>query len=81
MLLNFVTVYTKPDCIYCVKTKQFLDENNVKYKIINLQPGTNEYNVIVSRLKADTGHNTFPFIFINDKFIGGFKELSTMSFF
>lgn len=80
-MLNFVTVYSKPGCIYCDKTKQFLDENNVKYKMISLQPGTTEYDNVVWRLKNDTGHKTFPFIFINDKFIGGYKELTSMSFF
>ena len=31
-----VTVYTTPSCSFCKMTKEFLEENNIKYKEIDV---------------------------------------------
>ena len=31
-----ITVYSKPNCMQCMFTKKFLDENNIEYKLIDV---------------------------------------------
>lgn len=64
-----VTVFCKPECSYCVKAKEFLMEHSVPF-----------IDAVVSQAQRDalvqqTGHRTFPFIFVGHTFLGGYNEL------
>ena len=64
-----IEIYTKPDCPYCVRAKQFLREKGFHFgeKILGVD-FTSEKFVI----KYQT---TFPAIFINNNLIGGYDQM------
>ena len=66
-----VVVYSKIGCIYCIKAKELLDQKNIKYKIIELSNNKDLH----LKLAHQTSQTTVPYIFIDNKFIGGFEEL------
>jgi len=70
-----VIVYTKADCPYCDWAKQLLDTKQVAYTEvrIDLDPAKCEEMIRLS------GRRTVPQIFINDKAIGGFDDLSLLA--
>lgn len=74
-MFNNTIIYTKPGCSYCEKSKVILDGINVEYKEIVLNPISKSYDKKVASLISRTGHKTFPQIFIDEDFIGGFDEL------
>lgn len=67
-------IYGKDNCTYCEKTLSLLEENEEVYT----------YDVLIRDDLSDTiktkikDHNTFPMIFLNDKFIGGYTELLSL---
>ena len=66
-----VVIYSKVNCPYCVKAKRFFDEKNIEYTEHILSTDSEEFD----DLKKRTGHLTFPQIFIDEKFIGGYTDL------
>ncbi|MFZ7133435.1 MAG: glutaredoxin domain-containing protein [Eubacteriales bacterium] len=67
-------IYTWSYCPYCTRAKQLLEQNKIPFQ---------EYNIDndISKKKAlqnQTNQNTVPYIFIDHKFIGGFKELKKL---
>lgn len=65
-----VSIFTKAGCIHCAKAKRLLKENNQPYNEIVLGVNTS-----VQSMRAITGQQTFPQIFIDGKHIGGADEL------
>ena len=65
-----VHIYILPDCPWSKRALKLLDSNNIKYKsyLIN---SDEEFKKINNR----SSFNTFPQIFINNEFIGGYSEL------
>lgn len=66
-----VVLYTKNGCIYCDLAKKLLADRAITYQAIEL---TNKEDLII-KLVNQTGQNTVPYVFINDRFIGGYKHL------
>ncbi len=69
-----VVVYSKSHCPYCVRAKNLLNQKGVPFEEINLDDKLDELDA----LKKKTGQMTVPMIFINDKLIGGFSDLSAL---
>lgn len=66
-------IYTKPGCVYCTKATALLRERGEHFEVI--QPDTRG----IQRIKAETGHGTFPFIFDGEGvFLGGYTELERL---
>lgn len=73
-----IRVYSKPGCSNCVKAKLVLEEWGVKFETMTLDPKDPTYAEARDTLKArSSGHSTFPFVFVDDTFIGGYRELLT----
>ena len=70
-----IIIYSKKECPYCVKAKDLLKSLNLEYNETIMDPSTDDYKQTVDGLKEKYNHKTFPFIIINNEFIGGFKEL------
>lgn len=70
-----VKIYTKDWCPFCDRAKNLLKTKGQSYEEINLEQNPSLYE----SLKAQTGMRTVPQIFINDKFVGGFQELSQLN--
>ena len=63
-------IYTQPDCIFCLKTKELLDHMNLTYEEHDIT--TNESARRFFKLRQFT---KVPQIFENGRHIGGFTQL------
>lgn len=71
-----VKIYFKSGCVWCTRAKEFLKSKNIEFEEINLSDlSEDEYELEKNKLVENTGQKTFPYIFIDDKFIGGFTDL------
>ena len=71
-----IKIYSKDECIFCDRAKKLLKEIKLDYEEIKLNPKQyEEYAKERNRLIEQTNHTTFPWIFIGEKFIGGFTDL------
>ena len=70
-----ITIYSTTWCPSCVSAKKLLDEIGLPYNEINIE---NE-NISRDNLVKITGGSTVPQIVINEKTIGGFDSLLTLS--
>lgn len=69
-----VVIYGNKTCGYCMAARMLLKKKGVNYE-----------NIIVSRhpsaleeMKNRSGRQTVPQIFVGDKHVGGFEELSAL---
>lgn len=69
-----VVIYTTPTCPYCIRAKELLRNKNIEYKEVDLSNNPSLRKQLIEK----TGQKTVPQIFINDKFIGGYTELSKL---
>ena len=69
--LENIKIYTIDNCKYCKKTKNKLDELNISYETIEV--ANEDKSKVLDEL--NTGSRTYPQIFINEKYIGGFSDL------
>ena len=70
-----VKVYSKPGCTFCVKAKEWLQDKNIPYEYILLDPKDDDCMDKVDELVHSTKQTTFPFIFVGDTFLGGYTDL------
>ena len=66
-----VLIYSKRPCPYCDAAKAYFKGKSIPFEERDLTGNTDA----MVELKNKTGHMTFPQIFIDDKFIGGYDEL------
>lgn len=66
-----VSIITKPGCPYCAKAKALLTEKGFSYEEIVLGQ-----NASLTSLKAISGRETVPQVFIDGKHIGGSDDLA-----
>ncbi len=69
-----IIIYSKAGCIFCIKTKNLLEENQLRYKQIELSNNRGLH----LKLAKQTGQTTVPYVFINNEFIGGFQDLQNL---
>ena len=65
-----VTIITKPGCPFCAKAKEMLEAKGMGYEEISLG-----HDATLRSLRAITGRDTVPQVFIDGKHIGGSEEL------
>lgn len=76
--LDEVVIHSLKDCYYCEKAKNYLDETEKPYTVINYDKNDEDYKERVDKLIKITNHRKFPQIFVNGEFIGGYHELLSM---
>lgn len=69
-----VIIYSKNFCPYCERAKSLLKSKNVNFEERNIDGNAEE----IQKLMEKTGWRTFPQIFINDEFIGGFDDMNAL---
>ena len=69
-----VDIYVLPDCPWSKRAIKLLESSHLKY---NSHVITNDEEF--KRISNQTSISTFPQIFINNRFIGGYSELSNLS--
>ncbi|OOR83471.1 glutathione peroxidase [Moraxella canis] len=67
-----VTIITKPGCAFCAKAKEALKSRGVAYEEVVLGRDAS-----MTSVRAITGRETVPQVFIGGKHIGGSEELET----
>jgi len=65
-----VSVFSKPGCPYCAKAKDMLNEHHLAFEEIVMGKDAS-----LTSLKAVTGRDTVPQVFIGGQHIGGSEEL------
>ena len=65
-----VALFTKPGCPFCAKAKQMLADHNMPYEEIVMGQGAS-----ITSLRAMSGRETVPQVFINGEHIGGSDDL------
>ena len=77
---NEFTIYSKSGCPNCVKTKQLLNNHHLNYKVIDchefLLENKEEFLLFIKKL-AEKEYRTFPMVFDDKKFVGGFDDTKT----
>jgi len=62
-----LSVYTKPDCVFCTLLVNYLTRKNIQFTTLECQD--------IPALVEKSGSKTFPQVFIGDKFLGGYDEV------
>ncbi|TYK66079.1 glutathione peroxidase [Colwellia echini] len=70
---NEVAIFTKHGCSHCTKAKALLAEKGIQYEELVLGE-----NTTISAMRAVSGRDTTPQIFIDGKHIGGNDELTQL---
>ena len=76
-LHNGFTVYTKKDCNYCTKVKKLLTDKKIYFIDVECDQyliEDKEGFLFFIKEKANKEYKTFPMVFKDKKFIGGFTE-------
>lgn len=66
-----VKIFKKNFCPYCTQVRELLDEKKVVFDETDIT----EDEELFKKLKAATLQQTIPYVFIDDRFIGGHEEL------
>ena len=72
--MNNVIVYTSTYCGYCFAAKSLLSKKGIPYEEVNLSESPKMRQEIMEKWSW----RTVPLIIINDKLIGGFRELASL---
>ena len=71
------TIYSKSNCSYCIKVKKLLLDKQIFYLDIScdeyLLENKEEFLLFIKQ-QANKEYKTFPIVFKDGKFIGGFTE-------
>ena len=65
-----VTVYSTPTCPYCIKTKQFLKDNNVNFENIDVSSNQEKAQEMIDK----SGQMGVPVLDIEGDIITGFDK-------
>lgn len=69
-----IDMYCTSTCPYCMRAEKLLKSKGVKINKINVENNQGKLKEMLKRSKR----NTVPQIFIDDKHIGGFDDLSEL---
>lgn len=70
-----VVIYTTAGCPYCANAKELLTKKGVEYEEIHVDKDTNKLAEMVKL----SSRRSVPQIFINNKPIGGYDDLSKLA--
>ena len=65
-----ITIYSTPTCPYCVRTKQFLKDNNIEFEDIDVS----ENETAASEMIKKSGQMGVPVVDIDGEIIVGFDK-------
>lgn len=66
-----VIIYVREGCVYCKMAKDLLLEHKITYEAIDLDSNPELQKKLIEKTKQ----TTVPYVFINNKFIGGYNDL------
>ena len=71
MMLKNVEIYSKSNCVFCDKAKNYFTQNNITYEEFNVEI-PEVFDVL---MKRNPNARTMPQIFIDNTLIGGYTDL------
>ena len=71
MMLKNVEIYSKSNCVFCDKAKNYFTQNNITYEEFNVEIP----EVFDALMKRNPNARTMPQIFIDNTLIGGYSDL------
>ncbi len=76
---NTYTIYTKSGCTYCTKAKKLLVNENIQLIDCDdyLLDDKESFLNFIHNITNNPNCNTFPIIFHNKKYVGGYIELES----
>jgi glutaredoxin len=79
---NYVLLLGLSYCPYTIKSKKYLKSNDIKYIYYSVDKYYDIFIDLLNKLnnkdnsfEININHKTFPIIFYNSKFIGGYSDL------
>ena len=72
-----VTIYTKPDCPYCIGAVSLLEKKGVEFTEIEAAFEPEKRQEMIQR---SNGRATFPQIFIGDQHVGGCDDMMALEY-
>ncbi len=72
MTAPHVTVYSGPNCPYCLRAKLLLQKKGIVFETFDVRADTARF---AEMLQRSEGRKTIPQIFINGQHIGGCDDL------
>jgi glutaredoxin len=70
-----IVIHTLNECCYCNQAKNFLTEHQLPFGEIKYDKTSENYQTLKNNLVNQTHSFTFPQIFINNVFLGGYQDL------
>ena len=70
-MFNNVEIYSKSNCLYCDKAKNYFTQNNISYVEHNVEVP----EVFDTLMNRNPNARTMPQIFIDNELIGGYTDL------
>lgn len=67
-----IKIYSKTNCIFCFRAKEWFQKNNINYEEIQINDKIERQKFYES---CGNSVKTMPQIFVDEKRIGGWKEL------
>lgn len=71
-----IEIFGKKDCSYCVSAKNLLDAKKISYDYKDFFELNGDEQNHIQESRAPSAR-TFPIIFIEDTYIGGFNQLES----
>jgi glutaredoxin len=79
---DIILIFGLSSCKYCKNSLEFVKNNNLQFKYYDMDkyyeifiPILNKLSELNDKLCINPNHRTFPVIFYNKKFLGGYTEL------
>lgn len=72
--MSKVVMYCTDTCPFCINAEKLLNKKGVEVEKIRVDMG----DVLWDEMQQKTGRDTVPQIFIGEKYIGGFDDLSEL---
>jgi glutaredoxin-like protein NrdH len=63
-----ITVYTKPNCVQCTATKNYLDARGIEYNTIDIVQDPDAFDTLIEK-----GFKAAPVVNIGDEWFAGFQ--------
>ena len=71
-----ITLFTKQGCVYCTRAIDLLNRENVTYQVFDMTNDEKGVQELLAKPEVKQyNHRTFPFVFDDGKFLGGYTEL------
>ena len=71
-MTNTLTIYSRPNCGFCVMAKSMLDKNDIPYHEVDVSEDPDALNYL-----KEQGHRTVPQFYLNEELFveGGYQGL------